>query len=296
MPDLIDIPRATQSSTLATLNASTPTYLASLIAAASQLIRKACHRDFSQTAYAEYQSGGNYVNAALLLRQYPVLSITRVAADPTQVLTVQNTSAANQRATVATTSTGLTLYRMASGVATTDTSVTWAANATVSAVASAVNALGNGWLATAQGGFGLFPSVDLNPLQGALSALSGGASLEMHIEDIQGWSGGYGMNGAYGIYGWRLDADTGELYGVFPRGQQNIRIDYTAGYATVPQPVQEACVQLVQWLYQQGQTNSAVKSAKLGNTSVENSEKRYLPPGVMQLLNPYVAHDRIINR
>ena len=57
------------------------------------------------------------------------------------------------------------VVRVASGSLVLDTSVTWAANATLQAVATAVAALGNGWSArvvgSATGDYGLWPSQDL---------------------------------------------------------------------------------------------------------------------------------------
>ena len=64
---------------------------------------------------------------------------------PVTVLKITNTSGVNQQARVAVTSTGLTLTRTASGVKSTDTSITFAGNVTLTAVATAVTALGNGW-------------------------------------------------------------------------------------------------------------------------------------------------------
>src|SRR5438067_7596564 len=106
LPDLITIARATQNAALSSLNASNPTYLASLITAASDAIRRACGRDFSLTTYTEYYSGSVSSGTAgpLRLRQFPVVEITRVATSPRPALLVQNTDAVtNQRATVETT-------------------------------------------------------------------------------------------------------------------------------------------------------------------------------------------------
>ena len=55
------------------------------------------------------------------------------------------------------------------------------------------------------------------------------------------------------VVAWALDH--------FPRGQLNLRIDYQAGFASVPQAVQEACVQLAQDLYQGGLVNNSVRKA-----------------------------------
>src|SRR5579864_6872546 len=122
LPDLITTSRATQNATLATLNSTNPSYLASLITAASDAVRRATHRDFSQTSYTEYYSGGIYIREPLRLRQFPVLEVTRIATNPRPALLVQNVDpGTNQRATVETTPTALQLVRVASANVTTST-------------------------------------------------------------------------------------------------------------------------------------------------------------------------------
>ncbi len=313
MPDLIPIPRATQSATLAALNASSPAYLASLVTTASDLIRRHCARDFSAAAYSEYRDGGVYERRApLLTRQFPVIEVARIATCPVQAVFVGNSGTTAQRATVQT-------LADAAGINTASVKLAWVSSGvpgsaiisataypTLAALAGQIVSVGaaNGFGASiyqtsANVNTGLIATADLRPLQGASNCIGAGAYLSAWTEQLSayGWSDWDGSRGGCpSMLGYVLDAETGEIYGRFPRGAQTVRIDYTAGFATVPQPVQEACVQLAQWLYQQGQSNSAVKSAKLGNTSVENSQLRAMPPVVIHLLGPYVAHDRTISR
>jgi hypothetical protein len=92
LPDLITSDRATQNASLAALNSSNPSYLASLITAASDCIRHATHRDFSRASYTEYHSGGIYIREPLRLRQYPIAEITRVATTPLPAISIVNSS------------------------------------------------------------------------------------------------------------------------------------------------------------------------------------------------------------
>ncbi|MDB5356540.1 MAG: hypothetical protein JWN24_2993 [Phycisphaerales bacterium] len=308
MPDLITPSRAAQNPTLASLSAANPGYLASLLTAASDAIRRACGRDFTLCSYTEYQSGGIYIREPLRLRQFPVVEITRVACNPRPALLVQNGDGiANQRATVETTATSVRLVRIASAVATTN-DLLYANYPTIASMASAINALGGGWAATVRGEFANWPSADFRPLQGAAAVLVGGRDLELYTEAVQpsaAWSdaGGSGADGvedySQGAAGWRLDDETGELFGRFPRGQLNLRIDYRAGFATIPQPVQEACVQLVQDLYQAGLVNNTLKKATLGASSVElksSTVATQLSPKVQLLLSPYRDYAKSIFR
>lgn len=303
LPDLITTSRATQNAALSALNTSNPAYLASLITAASDAIRRACNRDFSQNSYTEYYSGGIYVREPLRLRQFPVTEITRVATSPRAALHVQNTDGVtNQRATVETTTTALRLFRIASATPVT-TDLAFTTYPTLATLAAAVNALGAGWNATIVGSFANWPSTDLKPLQGAATVLFGGRDLEVYTEDLQPyltWPPGDPTDGDnWGFCGWRLDDETGELFGRFPRGRLNVRIDYTAGFATIPQPVQEAAVQLVQDLYNAGLVNNTLKKATLGAGSFElkdQTQTASLSGKVSMLLAPYVDHSKMIRR
>jgi hypothetical protein len=304
LPDLITTDRAVQNATLAALQTSSPSYLASLITAASDLLRRRCNRDFVQQMYSEYYSGGINLHTPIRLRQFPVIEITRVASCPTPALRVLNSdSVTNQRATVETTSTGLNLVRVASGVVTT-ISLASATYPTIGAMASAIVALGAGWSATAQpqvytGDFSKWPSADFKPLQGALNVFPSGALLEVYTEDIQTLHSLHGDEGNSGFCGWRLDCETGELFGRFPRGTLNIRVDYTAGFVTVPQAIQEAAVQLVQDLYQASLVNSTLKKATLGASSVElksDTASSQMSGKVQALIAPYIDHSKMICR
>src|SRR5262249_6777644 len=129
--DLITLARAKQDIQAITDN-SQDSLLSTLITAYSDAIAKYCRRDFTSKSYDELSEGDG--DRRLLLREYPVQSVTSVRYRPVTVLKIQNTSTTvNQRATVQVTSTGLTLVRVASGVTTTDTSITWAGQKTLQA-------------------------------------------------------------------------------------------------------------------------------------------------------------------
>jgi len=301
--DLVSAGRAQENATLAALAASNAAYFASLVCAASGAIRAECHRDFTASSYSEYHSG--LPNQRVLrLRQFPVVAITRVAT-AALAMQVNNSGSSVQRATVATTATGLTLVTVSSGIATT-TVLPYATYPTLAALAAAIAALGTGWsaqtLSGAYGSFALWPSADLKVTQGAVTALAGGAMLEIY-EDYRagGWPADGWADAAWSASpgAWRLDAQTGELFGYWPRGQLNIRVDYSAGFAVIPDAIQEACVQLAADLYGQSQLNSAVESAHLGSAAYTlNTSARALTrsPKIFGLIAPYIAHDRVIAR
>lgn len=315
MADLIDIARAQQNSTLAALQVGSGDLLASLITAASDTIRRYCHRDFNLQTYSHYCSGDIYKKMPLLLRQYPVQSINRIGF-ANQAILIQNSGASCQRATVATTpdpanvgtTLAVVLYSMASAVPTTRT-FNVASYPTLNALAAAITALGNGWSVSIQSGtngsYALWPTADLKPLQGAVTALNAGAYLEIYDEagpqgigfDTYATEGDY-FGSSWGQGSYRLEPETGELYLRVPRGQLNIRIDYTAGFNPIPQDVQEACSQQIQDLYQAGLINNSLQQMKLGNYSYQQksvTDSLTVSGKVGLLLAGYVAHDRDIS-
>jgi hypothetical protein len=196
--DLITLARAYQN--LAGIG-SIDALLQTLLTAASDAIQKFTRRDFVSTAYDELYSGNG--DRGLHLRQYPLISVQSVRYRPVTVLKITNTQPANVQARASVTSVGLTLVRVNAGVKTTDTSITFAGNVTLTAVAAAVNALGNGWSAQIVGdatNYGSWPSADLYwPVgfptfgagtagQGALQCVAGSfAELKMHTYELAGY-------------------------------------------------------------------------------------------------------------
>lgn len=238
MSDLITLDRARQNLP-SSVNADEP-QIATLITAVSQAVQRWCRRDFTATSYDELYHGNG--ERLLVLRQYPVISVESVRSDPTAVMTISNTSTSNQQARVAVTSTGLTLKRVASGVATTNT-LTFAANVTLNALKAAVDALGNGWSATVIGSYGLWPSADLLAIQGAVNAAGFQAELKMHVAELSAFE----VDSRRGWI-WRGN-DTDDDETTWPCGVNNFRVQYTAGYATVPEDVQEATAEWVATLF-----------------------------------------------
>jgi hypothetical protein len=307
--DLITLARSKQGIQAIT-DSSQDALLTVLVTAVSDAVAKFCRRDFISKAYDELYNGTG--DRRLLLREYPVQSVQSVRYRPVTVLKVQNTdTATNQQARVSVTSTGLTLVRVASGIKTTDTSVTWASYPTLTAAANAVTALGNGWSAQVVGDstdYGKWPSADLylppsygdgTQSQGALTARGTFAELKLHTYELQGyqWDG----------RGWLLRAipytDPELLHPedlIWPVGIDNFRVQYTAGYSTIPEAVQEACAEWVSELYYLTLRDPAASrlsqqqtaSTTYGKFTSAQSERVASGPSdyIARLLAPYRRH------
>lgn len=222
--------------------------IAALIAAASDAIRKWCRRDFALRRYDELCDGVS--SDRLLLREYPVHAVESVRHSPQVVLEVTNTSSSNQQARAAVTRDGVELLRVASGTMTRDTSVTFASNATLQAVATAIAAISGGWGARAVGSstgdYGLWPAQDLYLppslgdglySQGPFDCRARYAGFQLHVGELAGY--------IWSARGW-LDR-----HAAWEGGPGQWRVAYTAGYAELPEAIVEACAEWVSVLFEQ---------------------------------------------
>ena len=295
-------------STNTILNGLSPSQVTSLLAVASSAIERICKRTFGLTQYQSYLSGGGQPYDLIRLDNFPVSQITRMASLPLPVLTIRQTNTTTyQRATVDTQSIasspqGMNLTTVASGVYNT-VNLSYATYPTLQSLANAITALNAGWSVTITPTYALWPSADLRPLQGAVSCIYGnGAQLELYTEDITAWAGPWFDGGQdYGLVcsgpGWRLDPDAGQLVGWFPSGQLNIRVDYSAGFAStsdnLPYDIQMACVLQALFVYQAGTFDPTTVTEKIGPyTKTSANELPSIPPNVLALITPYIDRSK----
>jgi hypothetical protein len=304
--DLITLDRALMDPTLASLNSSNASAVPPLIAAASRAIERACKRIFAAQDYTLFLSAGPRPCDWIALPNFPVLSITRLATTPRAAIAIVNTDAVdNQRATVATTATGLILTLVSMG-ATSTVNVNYASYPTLTALASAVSAIGSGWSATAVTAYANFPSADLRPSQGALPALNTPASLEIFTEELPAWAGAADVwdwaGGSSLGCGWQLDADAGLLVGRFAdpiAGPVSLRCDYRGGFETIPEDIQQAATRLAALIWEDTEHDSTLMLQTVGPFT-----EKYFPlaaklltnPAVMELIAPYIDHAKTVGR
>lgn len=296
---MADLITAAQASALLELTDLQAARLPTLVTAASEVVRRWCGRDFTRATYDErYRVGQDRV---IVLRQRPVNGVSRVAAGRALALTIANGSTSVQRATVQASTTGdvdaglvvtgITLRSVASGV-TTATALLFADYPTITALAAAVNSIGSGWVATVDSTLALWPSADLVGSEVAQPATGGGAVLELHAQDLEGCT----IDRKAGILrlpdsaGSELDqviwGDTEDV----PGDRDDVRVVYDAGYDTIPGPVQQACVEVVQTLLSRLEIDPNLSSETDGTYSyVLNTAFREVSTSkaVMALLAPY---------
>lgn len=195
---------------------------------------------FNVQTYDELYNGtGDHL---LFLNNTPLVSITKVATTELPALLIHNTdSDMGARASVVVntsaastnfnyTSTGITLTYVKNAVTTTNT-LTWVSYPTITQLCNAINAVGNNWTATVQGGFGSWSSSDLRGTMGAFGARVTTTYLWIHWQDLP-W--------------YRVNEFTGEIYSPmgFARGWGNWRVIYQAGFATFPNDLAQALAEL----------------------------------------------------
>ncbi len=86
--------------------------------------------------------------------------------------------------------------------------------------------------------------------------------------------------------GWFLNKDSVQLFGyAFNRGQANVAISYTAGFATIPPAVAQATIELAAMRYQERGRIGLSSVAAAGETT--SYVIKDMPPSVATLLNQY---------
>lgn len=253
MPTLITASQAKQY--IPGYDSADDAFLDDLIARAESAIDVFLHRTLCEATYDDRYDGSRF--GVLHTREFPLTLLSRAAIARSRALQVRNTdTTTNQRARVTTTSVGMTLIRVASGVENTDT-ITWATDVTVTAVETAINALSGGWEATAVSEFGLWASTELYGDQGPKDAMN-------QFVDILVWD--EELNDVEVTH-----AGSGQIRGAWPRGFQNVRLQYTAGYtsSTLPADITQAIGIAVSAWYLDSKTDTTMKREKLGDYEYE---------------------------
>lgn len=252
-------------SKLGTLTSDQQTTATAYIAAASESIEKYCKRRFASATYDEIHEAGQF--GQVFLNNFPLITLDKVYPVQGQALTLQNTSDSVSSASFDSSTTGLRLTHTIAGVAT-STSFLFATYPTITLLAAAINGLGSGWVAGVQGSYGAYPSADIRADQyGQAKGLTG---VNLWLEDSSG--------------AIRFDRATASLSGL---RETSVRIKYSAGFSTIPEPIQQVCGNMVCNMF--SATNGALVSENLADYSysLSNSAMDTLPLRDRQILSMY---------
>ncbi len=293
MSDLIGLERAKLG--IPAAGTADERLLEALIGAASRGIEKYCARVFGLTAFDEYPYFGEVDRRVLVLSRFPVQSVESVRHSPTSVLEISQTdTATNQQARVTVTSTGLDLVRVASGVRVAST-LTYAANPTLSAMATAIVALGVGWAARTVTSYTLWPSADLwvtprsgdtTRSAGALSCWGTYAPLYLHVGEASDYD--WDSRGSITLRNLGGSIPSFWFLGDPPYRINAYRVQYTAGFAEIPADVQEACVLWVQELYYAAQRDPTLTNTlTAGGAASGYAGPQGMPARTKAMIDPY---------
>ena len=214
---------------------------------ASAQVETIANRRFLTRDYADWFDGNG--EHAMYLDHWPVMAVTRVASGRLDVLGVWCSSTSMTHASVRVTSASLILVHTDSTGSTT-TTLSFATYTTIATLLSQINATGSGW-AGLDAGYGTYLTADLAQTP-ALFCLNVYADLPHPAQALNN-------------YLW--DEDSGRLHysGGFSLGVQNIYIEYTGGYSTIPYDLEQACLMLIASYYFGTRRDPGLSSEKLGD-------------------------------
>lgn len=253
-------------------NGSDPTAIISVLKEhVEAAISKHCRRVFESTSYSKDRYDGSGTNR-IFLRQRPIAVLDRLAVGTRDVIRIKN-SDDYSTSSVSVTSTGIRLVK--NGVANTD--ITFASYTTLSTLANAISAVGNGWEAVvASSEYNSFASSELLEVMGLNTIYDNWVYLTIP-EDAEDR--------------FEVNKEKGIIYRdhPFPQGFNNIIVNYEAGYSSsnMPSDLKLAVKIAVKFFYQKWKEESwNVSEFKTGDLTTKFDSKD-LPKETLTLLSKY---------
>lgn len=287
--------------------------LPEVVNAASGLFRVWCNRTLTQGIYVE-QVPVEW-NGEIRLREPPINWMVRIQSTPRVAITISNATAdaawvapiAMGDQYIGVTITGLTLWWESGGL-TNSFPITFAANETITTLASAVSAAGSGWTATPDTVLGALPVTELFDLQQGRGAgpndQPNGAAYNVYSQTVTNqrpnpddgertgiwWVGRRGWGGF--DPSWGPGAEEFANYGYGTAGTAisgRVKVTYNGGYTTIPYAIQAALAELVKANFRRLMLPDFLKSESDGSYSytVANEMISNLPQAVRMTLALY---------
>lgn len=232
-----------------------------------------CHKVFESASYAKYYDGNG--EQYLQLDDYPITALTRVAVGRRLAIRVKNTYDYTN-ASISVTSTGLVLTKDG----TSDSTITFASNATMGAVVTAINLLGSGWSATIESSdYTNFKSSELVEMFGKSAIEDNWVYLDIPNRAIDDFEVFPVRGEMYRGMGW-------------PEGNRNIFVEDTAGYSstTMPKDLQLAVKIIVKSIYDRRKDELfGTKQYRVGDISV-TCEDGDVPREALAILSKFKRH------
>lgn len=250
-----------------------------------EFVKKYCNRSFEATDYSEFYHGLG--SQKLLLKNYPIINIKGVYLSVLDVIKIYNSNKYTS-AVVTVTSTGVELEYNGT---TTSGDFTFAANTTLSALSTAINNAGSGWVSEVLSDYGTIVSTELLELFGQSAINSNYVYLSVPYNIISQY---------------KCDKTTGMLYfstdlsayneitesplfrrdysnfveadeGTFNKGFNNIFIKYRAGFEedTMPADLKMGMLIIIKDIYDRhGEDSFGLTSFNLSSVISKSFDKQ----------------------
>ena len=243
------------------------TVLESAIDRATARIESYVGRQILSRSYAEWRSGAGV--DAIRLHQWPVSQVTGVWTGAYAALVVSSADATDLRASISvnqeTGSNAVILTRTTSAGVTTTTTLSFATYSTTAALATAIGSTA-GFACTLGKNI---RSVQLRPRAAgdvvlATVTLFAADTASEYTYDYD--TGRLMIDQSWWAY-WPMDR------GIMPDAVKSVCVEYTAGYATVPDDIEQACIEIAAMMYRDRKRDSGLQSESLGDYSYTRANR-----------------------
>jgi hypothetical protein len=218
-------------------------------------VESALSRDILSTDFSEIYTLPS-IGVELVLRQPNVTQVTMLSFETEHAIDMSY-SGSDTHARVEVTDTAVvTTSRV--GATTTTTTSTFASNVTTDAMATTISAL-SGWTATA-----------INSRPSAFLERRGVQDTKNKTVRLEAWDdsvGDYSVEYEAGVITFWGDSIRAGWPGAIWNGYNRARIDYTAGFTTIPSDVEQAIIEAVRDAWAEKDRTGGLKSESLGDYS-----------------------------
>lgn len=260
-------------------------------ASVEQFVKSYCGRAFESADFKEEFNHND--TPSIFLREIPVTKITKVALGTDDALRIWNTNTSTSAVINVSTTEVVLTYNGTDNSA----DLTFATNTTVTALATAINAVGSGWVAEAISDFGSYQSSGLLPRYGAEAINTTNIYLKVPAQALSNFEldpesgeitrlAGFLASPRRG-QGHNMDYDYANSYYDSYYISTKIYVNYTGGYtaALMPGDLKLAVMKLVRFAYMKIEEESeGLTSYTVGDLS---KDIEALPSDAMMILNSY---------
>lgn len=233
-----------------------------LINDATASIETYCNRQFAARAYTMERYDGSGVKI-LQIRNYPIISVERIATLIDDAMSIIASSAGGYSATAEITRSegelpaNTQLKLVIRGTNASSDTVDFSTYTNLADLATQINTI-TGWTASANTGFTTFDSTELIQ-HGARECLDTALALTVPHDRLDAYE---------------VDYKGGEIYRSigFGHGWRNIYVNYNGGYTTIPADLEQIAIEIVSDVYGSRTVNNALKSEKIGDYSYTLSD------------------------